>query len=66
MVELFDDSRVRLKRPMSTRRNDSLLPDGINPYRTQFGLSDGILVLIGLAIGLILVVAVISFFLLIL
>jgi hypothetical protein len=37
MVEKFDDSRVRFKRPRSAREQDAYLPEGIDPYRTQYG-----------------------------
>ena len=39
MVEKFDDSRVRFKRPVSARQNDSQLPSDVNPYRTHYGMS---------------------------
>jgi hypothetical protein len=37
MVEKFDDSRVRFKRPRSAREQDPYLPPGVDPYRTQYG-----------------------------
>ena len=37
MVEKFDDSRVRLKRPAGARVNDATL--GFDPYRTWVGMS---------------------------
>lgn len=37
MVEKFDDSRVRFKRPQSAREQDVYLPEGVDPYRTQYG-----------------------------
>ena len=37
MVEKFDDSRVRFKRPRSTREQDAYLPEGVDPYRTSYG-----------------------------
>jgi hypothetical protein len=37
MVEKFDDSRVRLKRPAGARANDATL--GFDPYRTSLGTS---------------------------
>jgi hypothetical protein len=39
LLEKFDNSRVRFKRPVSARRNDPGLPQGIDPYRTQYGMS---------------------------
>ena len=37
MVEKFDDSRLRLKRPAGARINDATL--GFDPYRTRVGMS---------------------------
>jgi hypothetical protein len=37
MVEKFDDTRVRLKRPAGARANDATL--GFDPYRTWVGMS---------------------------
>jgi hypothetical protein len=37
MVEKFDDTRVRLKRPSSARKNDAAL--GFDPYRIWVGVS---------------------------
>ena len=39
MLEKFDDRRVRFKRPRSARNRDALLPPGVDPYRTQYGVS---------------------------
>ena len=39
MLEKFDDSRIRFKRPRSARTRDALLPPDVNPYRTQYGIS---------------------------
>jgi hypothetical protein len=36
MLEKFDDSRIRFKRPRSAREQDAYLPEGIDPYRTQY------------------------------
>jgi hypothetical protein len=41
LVEKFDDSRVRFKRRRSARQRDAQLPAGVDPYRVQFGLSEG-------------------------
>jgi hypothetical protein len=38
LVEKFDDSRLRLKRPASARQADADLD--FDPYRTQVGMSD--------------------------
>jgi len=67
MVEKFDDSRIRLKRPASARVNDSGL--GFDPYRTYAGMSQtryGLLVLlitfciIGIIAGIAIMAAVMS------
>jgi hypothetical protein len=43
LVEKFDDSRVRLRRPQAARKRDMNLPAGADPYRTQHGISEGLL-----------------------
>ena len=53
MLEKFDDSRVRFKRPHSARTGDSFLPDGVDPYRTRYGtLATRQVLLAGVIIGL--------------
>ena len=37
LLEKFDDSRLRLRRPVECRKQDDLL--GQDPYRTWFGMS---------------------------
>ena len=37
MLEKLDDSRVRFKRPRSAQAKDAYLPEGVDPYRTQYG-----------------------------
>ena len=45
LVEKFDDSRVRLKRPRDAQANDAqFATSGRDPYRTNFGISQGMLV----------------------
>ena len=39
LVEKFDDSRLRFKRPTSARNIPS--PAGLDPYRTTYGISQG-------------------------
>lgn len=41
LVEKFDNTRVRFKRPMQARLNDATLPHGVDPYRVQYGMSPG-------------------------
>lgn len=43
-LEKFDNHRVRFKRLRSAAYNDSLA--GIDPYRTNFGMSEGALVVV--------------------
>lgn len=39
LLEKFDDQRIRLKRPASSRQNDAQLPADYDAYRTQFGIN---------------------------
>jgi hypothetical protein len=60
LLEKFDDSRVRFKRPVSAREKDAGLPPGVDPYRTQYGLSPLLFVLLilsGIVVGLCLLMA---------
>jgi hypothetical protein len=53
LIEKFDNSRVRFKRPRSARENDSRLPQGMDPYRTAYGMDSvvlAILVVVGVLI----------------
>ena len=55
MLEKFDDSRVRFKRPHSARARDPFLPEGVDPYRTRCGSNaPRQALLIGVLIGLVL------------
>jgi hypothetical protein len=38
LVEKFDNSRVRFKRPVSARESDAQLPPEVDPYRTHYGM----------------------------
>lgn len=38
LVEKFDDSRLRFKRPLSARAGDAERP--LDPYRTQYGIGE--------------------------
>ncbi len=44
MVEKFSNGRVRFKRPAAARERDARLPAQIDPYRTQYGMSEGAMV----------------------
>jgi hypothetical protein len=52
LIEKLDDRRVRFKRRKAARSRDMSLPQGIDPYRTQFDPRASrslVLVLVGLA-----------------
>jgi hypothetical protein len=53
MVEKFDNSRVRFKRPVSAREKDAQLPTGIDPYRTHYGMSTVLFVFLVIIITLV-------------
>ena len=60
LVEKFDDSRLRFKRPTAARNIPS--PAGLDPYRTTYGMSQGkltaiILIAVFGSMGLIMAVA---------
>jgi hypothetical protein len=44
LLEKFDDSRLRFKRPRSARLRDANLPAGVDPYRVRYGISEGLYV----------------------
>jgi hypothetical protein len=57
LVEKFDDSRIRLKRPAGNRKSDDTL--GFDPYRTYVGMSPGkfaALLVAGILGGVVLVI----------
>ena len=53
LLEKLDDGRIRFKRPISSRKRDEMLPEGVDPYRTRYGLSEG-----GLAFRIVFVILV--------
>jgi hypothetical protein len=56
MVEKFDNSRIRFKRPRSARVNDANLLPGVDPYRVDYGgVSSARYVVLFIFIALILV-----------
>jgi hypothetical protein len=57
MLEKFDDNRIRFKRPRSARTRDALLPPGIDPYRTQYGISSTRIALLVVALMLLALLA---------
>jgi hypothetical protein len=52
MVEKFDNYRIRFKRPASACQNDPQLPAEVDPYRTQYGMSPTLYVVLILGIVL--------------
>ncbi|MBC7997358.1 MAG: hypothetical protein IAF58_05425 [Leptolyngbya sp.] len=64
LIEKFDDSRIRLKRPISAREKDSSLKT--DPYRSEVGISEMQLIglvtigLVGLLASLIIITGVCS------
>lgn len=64
LIEKFDDSRIRLKRPITARVKDSALK--IDPYRAEVGISEMQLIglvtlgLVGLLASLIIITGVCS------
>lgn len=43
LVEKFDNNRLRFKRPISAQKRDLELAPYMDPYRTQYGISEGAL-----------------------
>jgi hypothetical protein len=65
LLEKFDNSRVRFKRPRSARQRDAQLPPGVDPYRVRYGISENAvvgLVLLAVFGGMGLLILVISLF----
>ena len=61
LLEKLDDSRVRFKRPRSAAANDAqLVANGIDPYRTQYGMQRTFAV-IAIALGLIFLALMLGF-----
>lgn len=61
LLEKLDDGRVRFKRPIAQRRRDAMLPQGVDPYRTQWGISEGglafrIMLVVGLSVAVLLTI----------
>ena len=62
MLEKFDDGRVRFKRPRSARAKDAFLPEGVDPYRTQYGAHAARrMVLVAVMLGLLVLAGMFSF-----
>ncbi len=58
MVEKFDKNRIRFKRPQSAKKRDMMLPEGFDPYRTEYGISEGALAvrILGVVFGITLLI----------
>ncbi len=63
LLEKFDDHRVRFKRQIERREQDSYTE--IDPYRTHFGMSEGKLVFIILGVVFVFVAAIVAVLLLV-
>ena len=63
LVEKLDDARVRFKRPARSRRDDGMLPAGVDPYRTKFGTVSPGVIAVSLVISASLAVAVVFYIL---
>jgi hypothetical protein len=62
LLEKLDDSRVRFKRRRSGQANDAqLISEGIDPYRTQYGMSQSALMLVIAVIGLVFMFGLVAF-----
>ena len=51
MLEKFDNRRIRFRRPVEARKRDHMLPNGVDPYRANYGTSltrTGISISVGL------------------
>ncbi|MEW6403088.1 MAG: hypothetical protein AB1649_14915 [Chloroflexota bacterium] len=65
LVEKFDDQRLRFKRPVSAQRKDQTLPPHVDPYRTQYGISEGVLavwIVIAIMLAVSLLIVMIRYF----
>jgi len=60
LLEKFDNARLRLKRPVAARANDSGL--SFDPYRTSVGMSEGarLAMVLGIIFGVLALVGVIA------
>jgi hypothetical protein len=53
MVEKFDNYRIRFRRPTSARQSDPQLPADIDPYRTYYGMSPTVYVILAVVIAMV-------------
>jgi hypothetical protein len=61
LLEKLDDGRLRFKRPVSVRRRDTMLPPGIDPYRTTVG-SNATPVILALTVTILLIGVLVAVF----
>ncbi len=61
LVEKFDDSRIRLKRPIGAKSMERDFADGYDPYRTVVGLSADKRAIIALGAGGLVLIAFLMF-----
>jgi len=62
LLEKLDDNRVRFKRRRSGQANDAqLILEGIDPYRTQYGTSQMVIVLVIAIIAIVFVFGFLAF-----
>jgi hypothetical protein len=62
LLEKLDDNRVRFKRRRSGQANDAqLISEGIDPYRTQYGTSQMVIVLVIAIIAIVFVFGFLAF-----
>jgi hypothetical protein len=61
LVEKFDDSRIRLKRPTGSKGTQGEIDDAYDPYRTTVGMSQGGIVMTVLVISAALGVCLLAF-----
>ncbi len=60
LLEKLDDTHVRFKRPANAAKRDEMLPEGVDPYRTEIG-GAGIRPVLVLSIGVALLLALLAF-----
>ena len=61
LVEKFDDTRIRLKRPAGSKVTQGDFDDAYDPYRTTVGISQGGLAMVIIGISAALAAGLIAF-----
>ncbi|MCJ7624817.1 MAG: hypothetical protein MUO76_15055 [Anaerolineaceae bacterium] len=64
LLEKLDNSRVRFKRPKSARKRDNMLPQRVDPYRTQMGADTrrALFIILGVGLAAMLIAGVVAFY----